>query len=68
MKHENITPSVFVAELGDYNSEEYRENYLSECQFIPNQTEEFEKQVADLHKQHRYCNSVQICTFYGYMI
>ncbi|XP_074659183.1 tyrosine-protein phosphatase non-receptor type 4-like isoform X2 [Tubulanus polymorphus] len=41
------------SELGDYNSEEHTNGYLSEFAFIPNQNDEFEKEVAKLHKTHR---------------
>ncbi|XP_069110904.1 tyrosine-protein phosphatase non-receptor type 4-like isoform X1 [Argopecten irradians] len=41
------------SELGDYNPEEHRDNYLTEYRFLPTQTEEFEKQVSEQHKQHR---------------
>ncbi|CAC5387592.1 PTPN4 [Mytilus coruscus] len=41
------------SELGDFNPDEHRDNYLADYRFIPNQTPEFEKQVSDLHKQHR---------------
>ncbi|KAK3108761.1 hypothetical protein FSP39_015097 [Pinctada imbricata] len=47
------------SELGDYNPEEHKGNYLAEYQYIPNQTEEFEKQVVDLHKQHRGQNPAE---------
>ena len=42
-----------IAELGDYNTDEHTGGYLSELRFVPNQTEDFEKDVAELHKQHR---------------
>ncbi|XP_033762691.1 LOW QUALITY PROTEIN: tyrosine-protein phosphatase non-receptor type 4-like [Pecten maximus] len=41
------------SELGDYNPEEHRDNYLTEYRFLPTQTEEFEKQVSEQHIQHR---------------
>jgi len=41
------------AELGDYNSEDHTPGYLSEFRFITNQTEDFEHDVCQLHKQHR---------------
>ncbi|KAJ8313692.1 hypothetical protein KUTeg_008253 [Tegillarca granosa] len=41
------------SDLGDFNPDEHREHYLADYQFIPSQTEEFEKQIAELHKQHR---------------
>ena len=41
------------AELGDFNPEEHTPGYLSEFRFIPGQSEDFEKEVAELHKSHR---------------
>ncbi|XP_050418197.1 tyrosine-protein phosphatase non-receptor type 4 isoform X4 [Patella vulgata] len=41
------------SELGDYNPDEHKDGYLMGYVFIPNQTEEFERQVAEKHKQHR---------------
>lgn len=43
----------WTAELGDYNPDEHKGNYISDYRFIPHQTEDFEKQVSELHKQHR---------------
>lgn len=40
------------SELGDYNIEDHGSGYLSEFRFVPNQTEEFEREVELLHKQH----------------
>ena len=48
----NISLS-FLAELGDFNPDECKDGYLSEYRFIPNQTEEFEKAVAENHQIHR---------------
>ena len=42
-----------TAELGDYNQEDHLDGYLSDMRFIPNHTEDFEKEVMELHKQHR---------------
>ena len=44
----------YLAELGDFNPDEHREGYLSEFRFIPNQDEEFEKEVAKHHQSHRW--------------
>ncbi|XP_060523281.1 tyrosine-protein phosphatase non-receptor type 4 isoform X2 [Cylas formicarius] len=41
------------SELGDYSSEEHGPNYLSNMQLIPNQTEEMEKKISELHKLHK---------------
>ena len=51
----------FEAELGDYNPEDHTEGYLSEFRFIPNQTEQFEREVAELHQQHRYVVGDNCC-------
>ncbi|XP_067272767.1 band 4.1-like protein 2 isoform X15 [Pseudorasbora parva] len=41
------------AELGDYDPEEHRLDYISDIQFAPNQTKELEEKVVELHKSHR---------------
>ncbi|BFY98244.1 hypothetical protein BsWGS_01284 [Bradybaena similaris] len=41
------------SELGDFNPEEHKEGYLNGFLFIPNQSLDFEKMVAEKHKQHR---------------
>jgi len=41
------------SELGDYNPDEHVEGYLSEFRFVPNQLEDFERDVTELHKLHR---------------
>ncbi|KAK7133607.1 hypothetical protein R3I94_015470 [Phoxinus phoxinus] len=41
------------AELGDYDPEEHRLDYISDFQFAPNQTKELEEKVVELHKSHR---------------
>uniref|UniRef100_A0A5S6QT60 protein-tyrosine-phosphatase n=1 Tax=Trichuris muris TaxID=70415 RepID=A0A5S6QT60_TRIMR len=41
------------SEFGDHSSEEHREGYLEKFSFAPNQTPEFLRKVAELHKQHR---------------
>ncbi|XP_064614139.1 tyrosine-protein phosphatase non-receptor type 4-like [Liolophura sinensis] len=41
------------SELGDFNVEEHTDGYLSEFRFITCQTEDFERQVSDYHRQHR---------------
>uniref|UniRef100_A0AAY5EEQ0 Tyrosine-protein phosphatase n=1 Tax=Electrophorus electricus TaxID=8005 RepID=A0AAY5EEQ0_ELEEL len=40
------------SELGDYREAENAPGYLSEYQFIPNQPQGFEKEVAKYHQQH----------------
>jgi len=42
------------SELGDHSSDDHHDFYLSEFRFIPGQPESFEKEVAEMHKQHRY--------------
>ncbi|XP_058055013.1 tyrosine-protein phosphatase non-receptor type 4 [Anopheles bellator] len=41
------------AELGDYNPLEHTPGYLSELQLLPEQTEEAEHRICELHKLHR---------------
>uniref|UniRef100_A0AAG5DH01 protein-tyrosine-phosphatase n=1 Tax=Anopheles atroparvus TaxID=41427 RepID=A0AAG5DH01_ANOAO len=41
------------AELGDYNPLEHTAGYLSELQLVPEQTEEAEHRISELHKLHR---------------
>uniref|UniRef100_A0A182KA26 protein-tyrosine-phosphatase n=1 Tax=Anopheles christyi TaxID=43041 RepID=A0A182KA26_9DIPT len=41
------------AELGDYNPLEHTVGYLSELQLLPEQTEEAEHRISELHKLHR---------------
>lgn len=52
----NVTFCVFgcAAELGDYSEEEHPAGYLSEYCFIPNPPQDFHKEVAKHHQQHRY--------------
>ncbi|KAH3719342.1 hypothetical protein DPMN_062174 [Dreissena polymorpha] len=45
---------LVVAELGDFNPDEHTEGYLSGLHFIPNQSEDFEEEVAKQHKNNRY--------------
>ncbi len=57
--------TVFVAELGDYSADDHRDHYLSEFRFIPGQPESFERDVAEMHKQHRWAFLI---TYYMYAI
>lgn len=41
------------SEIGDFNPEEHKNGYLSELRLIPNQTEEMEKKIMELHKLHK---------------
>lgn len=43
-----------LAELGDYNPEEHEAGYLSHLQLVPNQNEEIESKISELHKLHKY--------------
>lgn len=44
---------MIAAELGDYNPLEHTPGYLSELQLLPEQTEEAEHRISELHKLHR---------------
>uniref|UniRef100_H2Z2Q2 Tyrosine-protein phosphatase n=1 Tax=Ciona savignyi TaxID=51511 RepID=H2Z2Q2_CIOSA len=49
----SIAALAVQSELGDYNSTEHKDDYVSEFRFIPNQTDDFKSDVARLHKMHR---------------
>ncbi|KFP31853.1 Band 4.1-like 2, partial [Colius striatus] len=51
--HTLLGSYTLQAELGDHDPEEHRSGYISEFQFAPNQTQEMEEKVAELHKTHR---------------
>ncbi|XP_052592699.1 tyrosine-protein phosphatase non-receptor type 4 isoform X4 [Peromyscus californicus insignis] len=63
------------SELGDYNQSENLSGYLSDYSFIPNQPQDFEKEVAKLHQQHiglspaeaefNYLNTARTLELYG---
>lgn len=54
MTVKTLTQVVFFsAELGDFNPDEHKDGYLNGFMFVPNQTREFEQQVAEKHRQHR---------------
>jgi len=42
-----------LAELGDYNPDEHKIGYLSSMVLIPDQTEQLETQIYQLHKLHK---------------
>lgn len=44
---------IVQSELGDYQSDEHGPGYLSNLQLIPDQTEEMEKKISELHKLHK---------------
>ncbi|XP_062495680.1 band 4.1-like protein 2 isoform X7 [Pezoporus occidentalis] len=51
--HTLLGSYTLQAELGDHDPEEHRSDYISEFQFAPNQTQEMEEKVAELHRTHR---------------
>ncbi|XP_012323804.1 tyrosine-protein phosphatase non-receptor type 4 isoform X3 [Aotus nancymaae] len=63
------------SELGDYNQSENLPGYLSDYSFIPNQPQDFEKEIAKLHQQHiglspaeaefSYLNTARTLELYG---
>ncbi|GAB6030554.1 hypothetical protein CHUAL_007419 [Chamberlinius hualienensis] len=54
-----ISTSVLLAsyavqsEIGDYNPDEHGHGYLADLQYLPNQTEEMERKIMELHKLHK---------------
>ncbi|NXW45469.1 E41L2 protein, partial [Nyctiprogne leucopyga] len=48
-----LSSYTLQAELGDHDPEEHRGDYISDFQFAPNQTQEMQEKVAELHKTHR---------------
>uniref|UniRef100_A0A8C6AAX0 Tyrosine-protein phosphatase non-receptor type n=1 Tax=Marmota marmota marmota TaxID=9994 RepID=A0A8C6AAX0_MARMA len=63
------------SELGDYSQSENLPGYLSDYSFIPNQPQDFEKEIAKLHHQHmglspaeaefNYLNTARTLELYG---
>ncbi|CAH7193057.1 Ptpn4 [Phodopus roborovskii] len=63
------------SELGDYNQSENLPGYLSDYSFIPNQPQDFEKEIVKLHQQHiglspaeaefNYLNTARTLELYG---
>ncbi|XP_009988631.1 PREDICTED: band 4.1-like protein 2, partial [Tauraco erythrolophus] len=51
--HALLGSYTLQAELGDHDPGEHRSDYIREFQFAPNQTQEMEEKVAELHKTHR---------------
>lgn len=45
--------AINLAELGDHNPDEHGPDYLSNLCLVPNQTEEMERKIAELHKLHK---------------
>lgn len=46
-------PCIFLAELGDYQSDEHGPGYLTGLTLIPGQSADLEAQIAELHRLHR---------------
>ncbi|XP_065590061.1 band 4.1-like protein 2 isoform X7 [Cyrtonyx montezumae] len=57
--HALLGSYTLQAEVGDHDPEEHRSDYVSEFQFAPNQTQEMEEKVAELHKTHRGLTQAQ---------
>uniref|UniRef100_H3AZ86 FERM domain-containing protein n=1 Tax=Latimeria chalumnae TaxID=7897 RepID=H3AZ86_LATCH len=63
------------SELGDYSHSEHLPGYLADYSFIPNQHQDFEKEIAKLHQQHKglspaevefnYLNTARTLELYG---
>ncbi|XP_062428537.1 band 4.1-like protein 2 isoform X6 [Rhea pennata] len=51
--HALLGSYTLQAELGDHDPEEHCSDYINEFQFAPNQTQEMEEKVVELHKTHR---------------
>ena len=45
--------SSIAADLGDYNPDEHLHGYLADLRLVPNQTEDLEAKIAELHRMHR---------------
>ncbi|KAG9508953.1 Tyrosine-protein phosphatase non-receptor type 3 [Fragariocoptes setiger] len=44
---------ILQSQIGDYSPEEHKKNYVSQYKLMPNQNEDANKQIAELHKQHK---------------
>lgn len=51
--HALLGSYLVQSEIGDYDPDEHGDDYLNEFRFAPQQTEELEEKVAELHRQHR---------------
>uniref|UniRef100_A0A4W3IDC8 Protein 4.1 n=1 Tax=Callorhinchus milii TaxID=7868 RepID=A0A4W3IDC8_CALMI len=60
--HALLGSFTLQAELGDYDEDEHRADYVSEFQFAPNHTKELEEKVVELHKTHRGLTPAQADT------
>lgn len=47
----SVSPFLLLtAELGDYDPDEHPENYISEFEIFPKQSQKLERKMADIHK------------------
>lgn len=51
--HALLGSYMVQSDLGDFNPQEHGQDYLSELQFAPQQSQELELKVAELHQQHK---------------
>lgn len=49
--------SFCLGELGDFDPDEHRPGYLEDFRFVPFQNADFESEVEQYHKQHRYVSN-----------
>lgn len=49
----NIERPISPAELGDFNPIEHQPGYLNNLQLLPEQSEDTERRISELHKLHR---------------
>lgn len=42
--------SLVTAELGDFDPDEHPENYISEFEIFPKQSQKLERKIVDIHK------------------
>lgn len=54
--HALLGSYLVQSELGDYDIDEHKMDidYLKEFKFSPNQTQELEEKVMELHRTHKY--------------
>lgn len=51
--HALLGSYIVQSDMGDYDPQEHGPDYLSELQFAPQQSQELELKVAELHQQHK---------------
>lgn len=51
--HALLGSYLVQSELGDYDSDSMTKNYLRDFKFAPNQSQELEDKVMELHKTHK---------------